>query len=516
MLPPMARPDTLTVAANVALARVRLAESESAMVAVRAQAAAAATQRPRDSVTTVASAVAPQQRDSLNERVGALQRALTRAEQAPLPSSYKALADLPDVRGDPRIHALVDSLSEIEREREGFGAVGGVDPVFVALTSRANEIGRAIQSIASERQKAMGAQLVSAGPPPETVATPAVDTAAQIATRDSVRAALEQASDSLSKLRSVAQAIDREEQRARERASAVAPPLALLASAFVLSAVIGFATAFVGELRRPRVSDGSEVERMLGVRVLSTVEPHMPSAERGRRQADRSAPPYFDPGAEGYQLAYLGIATENPTTLAATVIGDDAAITALVACNLAAISADEARNTLVVDIEPSCMVSAALRTRIQPGIVDVLAGQATWPDVTISAPVGRDKSVDLVPYGLAAKSPSAEEISSLLRQDTSRLTRYYDAIFVVATPASASAGIPTALSSADVIYCARPGITPLRQVRDHLDQLRKSGAIVRGIVLWNAERPLLPTPKELASRARSQQTISPKAALVAS
>jgi len=87
------------------------------MVAVRAQAAAAATQRPRDSVTTVASAVAPQQRDSLNERVGALQRALTRAEQAPLPSSYKALADLPDVRGDPRIHALVDSLSEIERER---------------------------------------------------------------------------------------------------------------------------------------------------------------------------------------------------------------------------------------------------------------------------------------------------------------------------------------------------------------------------------------------------------------
>ena len=94
--------------------------------------------------------VAPQQRDSLDARVGAIQQALTRAEQAPLPSSYKALAELPELRGDPRVHSLVDSLSEIEREREGFGAVGGVDPIFVALTSRANEIGRAIQSIHEE------------------------------------------------------------------------------------------------------------------------------------------------------------------------------------------------------------------------------------------------------------------------------------------------------------------------------------------------------------------------------
>ena len=445
-----------------------------------------------------------------------LQRALTRAEQAPLPSSYKALADLPELRADPRIHALVDSLSEIEREREGFGAVGGVDPIFVALTSRANDIGRAIQSIASERQKTMRTQLASAGSPTPSIPTPAVDTGAQVAARDSANTSVEQASDSLSKLRSVALAIDLEEQRARERASAVAPPLALLASAFVLSAVIGFATAFIGELRRPRVTDGNELERFLGVRVLSTVEPQMPSAERGRRQADKSAPPYFDPGAEGYQLAYLGIATENPTVLAATVIGDDAAITALVACNLAAISAEEARNTLVLDIESSCMASAALRTRIQPGIVDVVASAASWPDVTVSAPVGRDKSVDLVPYGFADRSPSSQDFALLLQHDAARLTRYYDALFVVATPANAAAGLPTALPSADIIYCARPGITPLRLVREHLEQVRAAGGVVRGIVLWNAERPMLPMPKELASRARSHGINDPKEAFAAS
>jgi len=513
MPPPLARPDTLTLAAALALARVRLAESDSAIVAARAQVAAMAAQLPRDTLNMVA----PQQRDSLDARVAAVQQALTRAEQAPLPSSYKALAELPELRGDPRIHSLVDSLSEIEREREGFGAVGGVDPIFVALTSRANEIGRAIQSIASERQRTMRAQLVTLSPSTEAVpGMPPVDTATQIAARDSARLAMEQATEALAKLRSVAQAVDVEEQRARERATAVAPPLALLASAFVLSAVIGFGTALVGELRRPRVSDGNELERFLGVRVLSTVEPQLPSAERGRRQADRSAPPYFDPGAEGYQLAYLGIATENPTVLAATVVGDEPAITALVACNLAAISADEARNTLVIDSEPACTASAALRARIQPGIVDVLAGKATWPDVTVSAPVGRDKSVDLVPYGFAASAPSAQEIVALLRQDAPRLTRYYDAIFVVATPANASAGVPTALPSADVVYCARPGITPLREVRDHLEQIRTAGGIVRGIVLWNAERPLLPTPKELASRARLHRVSGPKAALVAS
>jgi len=170
----------------------------------------------------------------------------------------------------------------------------------------------------------------------------------------------------------------------------------------------------------------------------------------------------------------------------------------------------------VIDSEPACTASAALRTRIQPGIVDVLAGKATWPDVTVSATVGRDKSVDLVPYGFAASAPSAQEIVSLLRQDAPRLTRYYDAIFVVATPANASAGVPTALPSADVVYCARPGITPLREVRDHLEQIRTAGGIVRGIVLWNAERPLLPTPKELASRARLHRVSGPKAALVAS
>jgi Mrp family chromosome partitioning ATPase len=504
------RPDTFSIAANAALARVRLVQSDSALAVVRTHVATVAAQQPPDTLHRVDA----EQRDSLSSRVAALERSVARAEQAPLPSSYKALAELPELRTDGRIHALVDSLSEIEREREGFGAVGGVDPIFVALTSRANEIGRGIQGIANERLKAMRAELAPPAPPvAAVVVTPAVDTAARIAARDSARLAMDQANDSLVHLRQIAHELDLDEARARERASAVAPPLALLASAFVLSAVIGFATALIGELRRPRVSDSNELERFLGVRVLSSVETQMPSAERGRRQADRAAPPYFDPSAEGYQLAYLGLATEHPTLLAATITGDDPAIAAVVACNLAAISADEARNTLVVDLELSCSVSAALRTRVQPGIVDILGRDLAWPDVTVAAAVGRDKTVDLVPYGTSASSASPQELAGLLQKDAARLARYYDAIFVSAAPADAAAGLPAALPSADVVFCAQPGITPLRHLRDCLERIRTAGGTVRGIVLWNAERPLLPTPSELASRARRKRTSESQVAL---
>lgn len=472
--------------------------------------AAAAAARARPDTLNWATA---QKRDSLETRVRALEQQLTRAEQAPLASSYKSLAELPELRSDPRVRALLDSLAEIDREREGFGAVGGVDPIFVALTSRANEIGRAIQTIAGERRTALKNESAALGAKqPEVAAAPPKDTTAVVAARDSARLALDESSAELVRRRTTANSLDLEEERARERANAVAPPLALLASAFVLSAVIGFAAAFIGELRRPRVSEAQELERLLGVRVLSTVETPMPSIDRGRREADRAAPPYFDPGAEGYQLAYLGLATEHATELMATVTGDDAAIAAVVACNLAAIAADEARNTLVVDLEPSCSASAALRVRARPGVIDIVNGSVSWPDATIAARVGRDKTVDLVPYGVGAAGPP-ERIVALLRQDAGRLVRYYDAVVLLASVADAVAGLPAALPSPEVVYCAQPGITSLRKLRDELEQIRAAGGLVRGILLWNAERPLLPTPRELTASARRARTSEPRVAV---
>ena len=59
------------------------------------------------------------------------------------------------------------------------------------------------------------------------------------------------------------------------------------------------------------------------------------------------------------------------------------------AANLAAVAADEARNTLLIDLNHANLASAALKTRRDPGIEDVVTGGASWPDVTVAARVGR-------------------------------------------------------------------------------------------------------------------------------
>ena len=145
--------------------------------------------------------------------------------------------------------------------------------------------------------------------------------------------------------------------------------------------------------------------------------------------------------------------------------------------------------------------------------MDLTRGDRSWPDVTVSAPVGRNKSVDLVPCGSGGQ-PAAEHVIEMLRRDSSRLARYYDAVFLVASVDLVSAGIPTAVSSPSVIFCAQPGLTPLRQLRGQLEAIRAAGGVVRGVVLWDAERPMLPTPRDLAS-IRRERSNKPEVAVAA-
>src|SRR5678815_5983477 len=86
--------------------------------------------------------------------------------------------------------------AEVEREREGFGTTGGTDPVFLALTSRATEIGRAIQALAQERRDAIRQQIASLNVPAQRAAVvqaTTIDTVGWVAERDSARSLVEQA-----------------------------------------------------------------------------------------------------------------------------------------------------------------------------------------------------------------------------------------------------------------------------------------------------------------------------------
>src|SRR4029453_4227005 len=113
-------------------------------------------------------------RDSLAAQVAQLGQLLTRADNAPLLGSYRALAEAPAMRGDASVRQLLDSLVEIERERESYNAVGGVDPVFVAFTARANELGRGIEAAAIARRTDLRRQMAALAPAPPDLSSRAI------------------------------------------------------------------------------------------------------------------------------------------------------------------------------------------------------------------------------------------------------------------------------------------------------------------------------------------------------
>jgi Mrp family chromosome partitioning ATPase len=319
---------------------------------------------------------------------------------------------------------------------------------------------------------------------------PLPDTMARIAVRDAARAAAGGVAARLARERAELVQLDAREARARELANVGASPSAMLAAALVFGAVLGFGIALFDEVRRPRIGDAYEAERATGVRVLGVIDPLPLSPERGRRASDRNGPPYIDPGADGHQLIYLTIATAGSSTVMATITGDNQSIAAIVAVNFAAIAADEARATLLVDTDTaSASVTAALRLRTSGGVSNLVSGASQWPDVTRTARLGRDRTIDVVASG---EGPvSTEAIAEVLRRDTARLARRYDAIVVVSSCEQVMAGLPAALPVPDVIFCARTGRTSLADLKKAIADIREAGGHPRGIVLWSAPDPEL-------------------------
>lgn len=434
-------------------------------------------------------------RDTLASHVELLGRLIARSENAPLLGSYRALAQAAPMQGDPRVKLALDSLVEIDRERESYSALGGVDPVFVALTARANELGRSIEALAVARRTALRTEIAALAPPPPVVpaaiaARPFPDTLARIKERDDARTAAAGVASRLARERTELMQLDAREERAKDLLLVNPSPSAMLAAALVFGAVLGFGFALLAEVRRPRVADASEAERATGIRVLGVIHPLPKSPERGRREADRAGPQYIDPGGDGHQLVYLTIATVGSNTVMITVTGDSPTIASVVAVNFAAIAADEARSTILVDTDSAASsVIAALRMRGSAGMSGIVNEGMEWADVRRTARLGRDRTVDVVPSGTGAL-PS-EAVSEIFQRESARLVKRYDAIVVVSSPEQVVAGVTSALPVPDVLYCARAGQTTIADLQHAVAQIEETGANVRGIVLWNAPPPVL-------------------------
>jgi Mrp family chromosome partitioning ATPase len=505
---PGERVDTVPALLAYERARAQLQLADSALAAARAASARLA----QSTAEQVLPADVIARRDSLTNTLLALDPLIRRAANAPLPSSYRALAAAPGLRNDPRVEMLLDSLAAVEQEREDFGAEGGADPVFVALTSRLNEFGRAIQAIAEERRNVARRELrllAPPAPPPTPALLATAGTVSRLAARTASLAAVDSTRRALLDARRRTADYAQREAQAQELTHFSAPPHVMLAAALVIGAALGFGTGFVDELRRPHLADADEAQRVTGLRVLGTIREQRPMSERGRRLTDRLAPLYIDPGNDGNQLVYLSITAAAPNVLILAVTGDDSAVSAVVASNFAAISGDEARTTLLIDADVASRgVAGALHIRAEPGVADIVDRRIGWPEAITTVTIGRSSMFDVVPSGTASPLPDYGELAMLLRTDIARLSRRYDTIVTVLPNELALGGLPSEIPTAKLVYCVRIGETRISDLRQAVETFRLAGVQPLGLVAWATEMPMLTSTDETAAaRLEKEQLV---------
>ncbi len=504
---PHERPDTAPLIAATERARRDLVAVETSLSSARAL-----IERwvalPPPTADTLSLAVRLR-RDSLERTAIGLAQLRERVETAPLLASYRALAESPELRSRVRVRQLLDSLTEIERAREQVGGVGGVDPVFVALTERAAEIGREIRQIAESRIVALQLEVerLNPPPPPAPPPPPRVDTLGLLVQLDPLRDAAEAAERELARARRIHEELDERMERARAIASIGASPFAIFAAAMVLGICFGFGIAFVAELRSPRVGTSRELEWLAGAPLLAVIRDAGSEPERARRRADQLVPAFIQQMPESYRDLYGRLADRAYNLLPTTVVADDAMISAVVAANIAAVSSQTARATMLLDTDGAAnAVAAGLGVASTPGLSDLLHRRAEWVSAVKTVLVGRDRVLEVIPAG----APLTREQMLVLREPFSGEVEYfrrrYDTL-VVSAPADSDGAIsPLVAALPQAVVCARAGRTTVSALLRMLSSLRDQGVIVRGVLLWDDEDP------EAAPSAAASQALAGSAA----
>jgi len=507
------RPDTMLLVRHAADTRTAVVAAESALA--HAHTRALASRHAPDSGRAVAAIdttpAGRAHRDTLAAEAAELDALMTRAERSPLTSSYRELGGAAALAGIPRVQVLLDSLSDVSRARDAFDAAGGVDPIFVTLTGRVNAIGHAIQSIAESRRGALRAAIARINPAAEAAPRrDSTDTLRLAARADSARHALDAIAVALARARGRDADLDARAEQARAITDQSASPLALAGAALVLGLALGFAMTFGAELRRPRVADGAEAARVAGVPTLATITPSPTEPFRARRAADRALSPLIEASAETYRVIYANVSDRQGTSPLAfpfvAVTGDEAAIVATVATNIAVAAINDFRSALLIDADPDAgLVAGIVSARREPGVAEVLAGRSDWAAVTVTASAGRDRLLDVIPaghrggYRLSGDAVPDEITRGELRAELLRLGRRYELIVVAAPPGAPQTGTRGILPVSEALVCARVAFTTLTRLATSVSALQDSGLRVRGIVLWDADSPpRVPMPHDPA------------------
>jgi hypothetical protein len=421
-----------------------------------------------------------------------LEQQLARVRQAPLIDSYRRLATSPALSGEARARAAIDSMEVVHTEREAYAALSGPDARYAALTARLTVLGQWLEQVAADElaRRQAGDRARASGAIDSTPllrATLVVDTvlAARLARAEST---LVRADSALADARTRNGNVQQRQDALRARAQITVPPVAMLLAALVLGLSAGFAVVLVRELRQPKVGDADELEALTHARVLEYLraEPRRFSTVPRRSAASETGVPAVQRYDETWSLLHLLLTTTGDVSRRVQVLADRPLLGGAVALNLAAAAARESRATVLSDMASAGAVTPLIPT---PALRRRAAARETaspW-DATRALPFDRDVVIDLVlPRRL--RPPSAARAATARPNDASlaALVADYDfAVFVTDTVS------PDELpGDADVVLCARLGVTRLSWLAGAVRAIEREGRRVRAVLLWDGELPM--------------------------
>ena len=425
-------------------------------------------------------------RDSLQRLATEIDGLLARAANAPLPASYRALAATTALHGDSRTARLVDSLDALENRRNALVPTSGADLPFADITALVNEVGIAIRDAAVRRRGALARRIAELETAANGHAVP-IDAAGPRRARDSTRAAVAAIESSLAVARGRNAAEDTRAVAQREQSNRRMPPIAMLAAATVLAVIVGFSVNLSTEIGNPTLATSREAEHAAQAPMLAMAQ-----------QIDRM--PRIG-GIDPFRMLYLGLTATGTRMRTVAVSGDDRAVAATVAGRLAFAAAADARVTLVVDADAeSSSVAGMYGERPEPGFTDALAGVRLWREVIRPIRTSDGLSIDAVPGGAIKRDEPDCTTNKSARDEFARFRAEYDFCVIVAPSESSLALLCSLVDKPVTVHCAVIARTSLARVRAGAAEVRAAGAVLHGLVLWDAELPQLYARGELMTR----------------
>jgi capsular exopolysaccharide synthesis family protein len=253
---------------------------------------------------------------------------------------------------------------------------------------------------------------------------------------------------------------------------------------------LGFGFAWLAERLDAGFRTTHQIEKLLGVPVLSTL-PELPGVAKANEQAaDRIVDKPLSSFAEAVRGLQMGLTLSNvdqkpKVVLVTSSVPDEGKTT--VALSLARTAARGEQKVLLVDCDlrrPSVAEAMGL-PKNQKGLIDVLTGEATLEDCLIDDP---KSAVRFLPVSHVAGSPPDLLGSSAMERLIARLRNEYDMVVIDSAPLLPVNDTKILAQLADTVaFVVRWEKTPRDAVLHAARALADVQAAVAGVVLTRAD-----------------------------